>query len=472
MFLALAYVCDDYFVASLDSICENLNLSDDIAGATFMAAGSSAPELFTSFIGLFIAHGDLGTGTIVGSAVFNILIILALVSIGTGEVVQLTWWPLCRDSISYCIATVALIGVMYNGYIEWYESLILLLLYAGYLTLMKFNNKIRGLFAKWEDSSVNVSPRQPIEVDVSHQDSDFPCHYGGLDSYELVPKRFRKLTWKDVGMMIMLRRDFAPSTRFRAACYMVTLRKNDEKSSLIENNDVGGAADNGSESRDNKVVEDIEIQVGPFTNTDGSTVASLFHIISKPVIFLLYCTIPDCKKERWRKWYLATFVMSIVWIAIFSYIMVWMVTVIGFTLEIPDVIMGIVFLAAGTSIPDAIASLIVSRQGQGDMAVSNSIGSNVFDILIGLALPWFIQTSLMEPGSKVKVNSHGLKYSVILLLGSVAITVFAIFLNKWKLDRKTGYTFLLVYLIFVSISCLIEYNVFGFVNLPVCNFTW
>ena len=36
---------------------------------------------------------------------------------------------------------------------------------------------------------------------------------------------------------------------------------------------------------------------------------------------------------------------------------------IGFTLEIPDVIMGIVFLAAGTSIPDAIASLIVSRQG-------------------------------------------------------------------------------------------------------------
>ena len=42
--------------------------------------------------------------------------------------------------------------------------------------------------------------------------------------------------------------------------------------------------------------------------------------------------------------------------------------------------------------------------GQGDMAVSNSIGSNVFDILIGLALPWFIQTSLMEPGSKVSMT--------------------------------------------------------------------
>ena len=40
-------------------------------------------------------------------------------------------------------------------------------------------------------------------------------------------------------------------------------------------------------------------------------------------------------------------------------------TVIGFTLGIPDVIMGITFLAAGTSVPDCMASLIVARQGEG-----------------------------------------------------------------------------------------------------------
>lgn len=38
-------------------------------------------------------------------------------------------------------------------------------------------------------------------------------------------------------------------------------------------------------------------------------------------------------------------------------------TIIGYTLGIPDVIMGITFLAAGTSVPDCIASLIVARQG-------------------------------------------------------------------------------------------------------------
>lgn len=84
MFYALAIVCDDYFVPSLEKISEvrkkmqldflyynkhgidlnsglfcfffvfflqNLQLSEDVAGATFMAAGSSAPELFTSLIG-------------------------------------------------------------------------------------------------------------------------------------------------------------------------------------------------------------------------------------------------------------------------------------------------------------------------------------------------------------------------------------------------------------------------------------
>lgn len=48
--------------ASMYSTCstrfdlQNLHLSEDVAGATFMAAGSSAPELFTSLIGQFFFY--------------------------------------------------------------------------------------------------------------------------------------------------------------------------------------------------------------------------------------------------------------------------------------------------------------------------------------------------------------------------------------------------------------------------------
>lgn len=48
---AIAIVCDDYFVPCLEIISDKTKLQSDVAGATFMAFGSSAPELFASIIG-------------------------------------------------------------------------------------------------------------------------------------------------------------------------------------------------------------------------------------------------------------------------------------------------------------------------------------------------------------------------------------------------------------------------------------
>ena len=50
--------------------------------------------------------------------------------------------------------------------------------------------------------------------------------------------------------------------------------------------------------------------------------------------------------------------------------------------------MGLTFLAAGTSIPDLITSVIVARKGFGDMAVSSSVGSNIFDVTVGWVFVW------------------------------------------------------------------------------------
>lgn len=52
-------------------------MKEDIAGATFMAMASSSPELFINCIGTFVTEGDIGVGTIVGSAVFNVLAVPA-----------------------------------------------------------------------------------------------------------------------------------------------------------------------------------------------------------------------------------------------------------------------------------------------------------------------------------------------------------------------------------------------------------
>lgn len=49
-------------------------------------------------------------------------------------------------------------------------------------------------------------------------------------------------------------------------------------------------------------------------------------LISWPLLLLLFFTVPNCAKPRWEKYFMVSFLLSTVWIAVFSYLMVWMVS--------------------------------------------------------------------------------------------------------------------------------------------------
>ncbi|XP_071413748.1 sodium/potassium/calcium exchanger 4 isoform X2 [Pithys albifrons albifrons] len=471
MFYALAIVCDDFFVPSLEKICEKLHLSEDVAGATFMAAGSSTPELFASVIGVFITHGDVGVGTIVGSAVFNILCIVGVCGLFAGQVVCLTQWAVFRDSVYYTISVIILIVFIYDEKIEWWESLVLIIMYSFYILIMKYNVRMQNFFTL---RSKNVGNGDTVNNEL--EDVKGIQQYGKNSVVmvdEIICSSPPKYRFPEAGLRIMITNKFGPRTRMRMASRLII----NERQRLIQ------SANGSSKALQNRRQENIEngnIPVGtqeeeneqdtlsPFSVPDGK-MNKIKWVLTWPLIFLLFTTIPNCSKPRWEKCFMLTFILSTFWIALFSYFMVWMVTVIGYTLGIPDVIMGITFLAAGTSVPDCMASLIVARQGLGDMAVSNTVGSNVFDILVGLGVPWGLQTMAIDYGSTVKINSKGLVYSVGLLLGSVALTVFGIHVNKWKLDKKLGIYVLFLYAVFLCLSIMIEFNVFTFVNFPMCR---
>ncbi|XP_027529491.1 sodium/potassium/calcium exchanger 4 [Neopelma chrysocephalum] len=470
MFYALAIVCDDFFVPSLEKICEKLHLSEDVAGATFMAAGSSTPELFASVIGVFITHGDVGVGTIVGSAVFNILCIVGVCGLFAGQVVCLTQWAVFRDSVYYTISVIILIVFIYDEKIEWWESLVLIIMYLFYILIMKYNVRMQNFFTLRSKNVGNGDTVNELE-DVKGTQQYGKNSVMMVD--EIICSSPPKYRFPEAGLRIMITNKFGPRTRMRMASRLII----NERQRLIQ------SANGSSKALQNRRQENIEngnIPVGnqedeneqdtltPFS-VPGGKMNKVKWFLTWPLIFLLFATIPNCSKPRWEKWFMLTFILSTLWIALFSYFMVWMVTVIGYTLGIPDVIMGITFLAAGTSVPDCMASLIVARQGLGDMAVSNTVGSNVFDILVGLGIPWGLQTMAIDYGSTVKINSKGLVYSVGLLLGSVALTVFGIHANKWKLDKKLGIYVLFLYAVFLCLSIMIEFNVFTFVNFPMCR---
>lgn len=65
IFYAFHLICDEYFVPALEILIERWNIPPDVAGATFMAAGASCPEMFANFVGVFTGS-PVGTGTVVG----------------------------------------------------------------------------------------------------------------------------------------------------------------------------------------------------------------------------------------------------------------------------------------------------------------------------------------------------------------------------------------------------------------------
>ena len=138
-FTAIAIVCDDFFVPALEVLVERYDIEDDVAGATFMAAGGSAPELFTALIGVFIAKSNVGFGTIIGSAVFNVLFVIGACAFFSKEILVLTWWPLARDCTFYTFDLVMLYVFFRDQKIELYESILLLVFYGCYVGFMKFN---------------------------------------------------------------------------------------------------------------------------------------------------------------------------------------------------------------------------------------------------------------------------------------------------------------------------------------------
>ena len=154
--------------------------------------------------------------------------------------------------------------------------------------------------------------------------------------------------------------------------------------------------------------------------------------------------------------YVLSFFISITWICLYSYVMVWMITVIGFTLGIPDTVMGLTFIAAGVSVPDCLSGVAVVKEGHGDMAVSNAIGSNVFDILMCLGLPWFLKTVVISPGDTVLVQHKGILYSTLTLFSTIVFLIGTSHANNWKMDKSFGIKLIIWYCVAISVASLYE----------------
>ncbi|XP_063107848.1 sodium/potassium/calcium exchanger 2 isoform X1 [Cavia porcellus] len=511
MFIALAIVCDEFFVPSLTVITEKLGISDDVAGATFMAAGGSAPELFTSLIGVFIAHSNVGIGTIVGSAVFNILFVIGMCALFSREILNLTWWPLFRDVSFYIVDLIMLIIFFLDNVIMWWESMLLLTAYVGYVIFMKFNvqverwakqmisrNKVVKVAApevqpKSSTDREKDDPALPAKPRLQRGGSSASLHnslmrnsifqlmihtldplaeelgsYGKLKYYDTMTEegRFRekasilhKIAKKKCQVDENERQNGAANHVEKielpnSTSTEVDMTPSSEASEPVQNGNLSHSIEAAETQQATGTAEEEDDQ--PLSlSWPSNTRKQVTFLIVLPIVFPLWITLPDVRKPSSRKFFPITFFGSITWIAVFSYLMVWWAHQVGETIGISEEIMGLTILAAGTSIPDLITSVIVARKGLGDMAVSSSVGSNIFDITVGLPLPWLLYT-IIHRFQPVAVSSNGLFCAIVLLFIMLLFVILSIALCKWRMNKVLGFIMFGLYFVFLVVSVLLE----------------
>lgn len=198
-----------------------------------------------------------------------------------------------------------------------------------------------------------------------------------------------------------------------------------------------------------------------FDEHEDNWVSSKWILVPMLPLTLSMKVLTPCKFKNtcWTIW---TFLVSIALIGALTYVSVWMVHLFGQTIGIPETVAGMTILSWGTGIPELIASIVlIKKTAQADMAICNTIGSNVIDVSFCLSLPWIVKcimnkTENLKP--EVEIQSSALPWTSFTLLLSVLLLILVFKLHNWTLSFSVGVWLTIIYVTFVVTATYLEYS--------------
>jgi cation:H+ antiporter len=284
-----------------------MKLPMSVAGATLLSIGSSAPELLTSLSDVFFTKNNVGFGSIIGSAMFNNMVIIGISLIYVDEKICLNIKTFTRDIVAFIISVITSGSMVFiSDSITSLNGFILIILYGVYIFVMFY-----------------------FDLD----NKTFHCEEEITSSKQL----FVKLIGIIMNMIVL-------------SC------------------------------------------------------------ISVSVVF--------------------------------------MTSQVGCTWGIDPMVMGIIFIAIGTSMPDIFVSISQVKNGNLDTAISNAIGANIFDFFIGLGLPWYLSNTILE--KPIVVDEKSVFDQIVwAVCTSVIMLVLLSFSNNPMYYNLVGYFLISMYLCYL-----------------------
>lgn len=310
-------------------------------------------------------------------------------------------------------SAVELLIFVTDDVIVWWEALILVLTYAFYVVMMKYNDFFERKLGLGQSTTETMT--EPRDESVGQDD--------------------------------MFTKQVTPTGPDLIA---------DDADGTVQN--VGTSPDAGNEIAVHIKIEDTEgsckdaqhrREVGNTAAHGGHSrfgiVRRSFHTLESldPTASVLLSILPTAQNWPWT-----LFGLSLLLIGICTYVLVDCTARVGQILTVSPMIMGLLPLAVGTSFPDTLCSIQVAAKGEGDMAVANVFGSNVFDVLIGLGIPWILAAII---GKEVRfVNGFDqVRWLVLIHCAVTFVLIFSLAANKWRLNRLTGHLLFFLYACFV-----------------------
>ena len=130
--LALIIFGADFLVDGSSAIARKAGISEFVIGLTIVGFGTSCPELVVSLTGALQGNADISVGNVVGSNIFNTLLILGLTAVIAP--VAVTRSNSRRDIPITLLVTFLFVTFALTGYkISFFEGVAFLLVFAGYM---------------------------------------------------------------------------------------------------------------------------------------------------------------------------------------------------------------------------------------------------------------------------------------------------------------------------------------------------
>ena len=455
----------------IDSVIARYALTSDVSQAFWLGLSGSAPELCICFTGFLLADSTVGLGNVLGAGALNALFLTGLCAILAKTNLEMHWWPLARDFIFNSMMLGVLSESLYNLRVSVIEASAIIALYLVYLVFMYFNEKIERVVKKY----LNL----PYEGDQKEYhplpERPFPCRRNSITNLKpYLPKNLHY----ERGVLAKVKRNSYQQLKmsaedgptdllkhFKRAGMLILRALEEQTRCLIRHKETRGLY----KPYEHEALEDDETDEGDgllklanlHRGTHLLTTVAESHSLSQrlrrwvmlPVSLLLKLTVPTNP----RLWVLGG-LLSFTWILLFSYLTIWWCHTIGLAFDAHDSLLGMVFLAPGTTFPDLYNTVQATLHGKSEVALSTSVSSNILNIAIGLGLPLFIYTIAW---GDFRVDSEALFVTSCVQIGMVFVAFLFIGGFKWQLSRSLGKVMFAFYVTYMVVYLVLELAVYS-----------